>query len=154
MAANYALHSTLRPPVSPFCDARPLIALHTRTPSPPSPCASQVFIKATGKTFCGGGDLKDFKAMAEMPAEHNKMKAIEFASFLKEINTFPKPVVGLVNGPALGGGVGLISVCDFAIGVESTAAFALSEVRGRERGEGGRACVVCCVLCVVCCVWV
>jgi methylglutaconyl-CoA hydratase len=37
-------------------------------------------------------------------------------------------VIALVNGPAMGGGVGLVAACDIAIGSE-TAFFALSEVR-------------------------
>jgi methylglutaconyl-CoA hydratase len=40
----------------------------------------------------------------------------------------PKPLIGRVQGQAFGGGVGLISVCDVAVGVES-AKFGLTEVR-------------------------
>ena len=40
----------------------------------------------------------------------------------------PKPTVALVQGPAYGGGVGLVSACDIAIAADS-AAFALTEVR-------------------------
>ena len=87
-----------------------------------------VFLKATGKTFCGGGDLKDFKASATDPPVENHAKAVAFAAFLKEVNTFPRPVIGMVSGPAFGGGVGIISVCDIAFTVER-AVFTLSEVK-------------------------
>jgi len=47
---------------------------------------------------------------------------------LSTIDTCPKPVIGRINGSAFGGGVGLVSVCDIAIGIEG-AKFAFSEVR-------------------------
>ena len=87
-----------------------------------------VFLRAEGKTFCGGGDLKDMRASASDPPEKNIKVAVEFAKFLAEIDSFPCPVVACVNGPAFGGGVGLISVCDIAIGVQN-AKFSLSEVK-------------------------
>jgi methylglutaconyl-CoA hydratase len=44
------------------------------------------------------------------------------------INECPKPVIGAVHGAAIGGGVGLVSVCDVVIATEDTQ-FSLSEVR-------------------------
>jgi len=44
------------------------------------------------------------------------------------LNSLTKPLIGRVQGPAYGGGVGMISVCDFAIGV-NTATFGLTEVK-------------------------
>ena len=46
---------------------------------------------------------------------------------LSELNQLPIPVIGRINGPAYGGGLGLISCCDIVIAVES-ATFSLSEV--------------------------
>lgn len=88
-----------------------------------------VFLKASGgKTFCGGGDMKDFKNSALDPPAENHAKAVDFAAFLAEVNTFPRPVVAMVDGPAFGGGVGIISVCDMAFSTEK-ALFTLSEVK-------------------------
>ena len=53
--------------------------------------------------------------------------AEELALLLSELNRLPFLVVGRINGPAYGGGLGLIACCDIAIGVES-ATFSLSEV--------------------------
>jgi methylglutaconyl-CoA hydratase len=47
---------------------------------------------------------------------------------LGALDAMPKPLIGRVQGQAFGGGVGLISVCDVAIGVES-AKLGLTEVR-------------------------
>ncbi|MBL9124237.1 MAG: enoyl-CoA hydratase/isomerase family protein [Planctomycetaceae bacterium] len=54
--------------------------------------------------------------------------ARSLAELLAALDTFPKPIFGRVQGSAFGGGLGLISVCDLAIGV-TTAKFALTEVR-------------------------
>ena len=87
-----------------------------------------VLLKASGNVFCGGGDLKDMIASGKDTPEQNLENAVNFAEFLGDINTFPRPVVAIVEGPAYGGGVGLISVCDMAFGLESTS-FTLSEVK-------------------------
>jgi methylglutaconyl-CoA hydratase len=47
---------------------------------------------------------------------------------LRTIDECPKPTIALVNGLALGGGVGLVACCDIALAVE-TAQFATTEVR-------------------------
>jgi methylglutaconyl-CoA hydratase len=54
--------------------------------------------------------------------------AREFASMLRDLNALPKPVIARVQGPAFGGGVGLMSVSDIVIASDK-AQFALSETR-------------------------
>src|SRR5690606_39045558 len=53
--------------------------------------------------------------------------AKEFAEVLVELNELPKPLIGRINGSAFGGGLGLISICDLAIGL-ADAMFRLTEV--------------------------
>lgn len=86
-----------------------------------------VFLKANGKTFCSGGDLKHMKSTAKWSYEQNKEEAFRLSNVFNSIRTFDRPVIALVNGPAYGGGVGLISSCDMAFAVKD-AIFALSEV--------------------------
>ena len=86
-----------------------------------------VFLKAAGATFCAGGDLKHMKSTANWSYEQNKAEAFRLSGVFNAIRNFPRPVIALVNGPAYGGGVGLISSCDMAFAVQ-TAVFALSEV--------------------------
>ena len=50
------------------------------------------------------------------------------AYMFKRMNECPKPLIGAIHGAAIGGGVGLVSVCDIAIAVRDTQ-FSLSEVR-------------------------
>ena len=47
---------------------------------------------------------------------------------LRRLDQMPKPVVARVNGPAYGGGIGMISVADIAIGADHCR-FGLTEVR-------------------------
>ena len=80
-----------------------------------------------GQTFCAGGDLKWMEEMTKQDVPGRMKDAEELALMLSELNRVPFPVIGRINGPAYGGGLGLISCCDIAIGVES-ATFSLSEV--------------------------
>jgi len=87
-----------------------------------------LFVTSKGKSFSAGGDLNYMKAMAEAPKERNIADAAALSKFLNALSNVGVPTIALVQGPAYGGGVGLISVCDIAIGVQS-ATFALSEVK-------------------------
>ena len=87
-----------------------------------------LFVKANGKSFSAGGDLGWMKRAANYTDEQNEADALALSGFLHRLSTFPAPTIAIVQGPAFGGGVGLISACDIAVGVES-AKFMLSEVR-------------------------
>jgi methylglutaconyl-CoA hydratase len=91
------------------------------------PNVRAVFLKANGKTFCAGGDLKHMKATAKWTSQQNKEEAFRLSNVFNSLRVFDRPVIALVNGPAYGGGVGLISSCDMAFAVKE-ATFALSEV--------------------------
>ena len=87
-----------------------------------------VVLTGAGEVFCAGGDLKGMAQQAAATREERIRDATELARLLADLNELPKPVVGRINGPAYGGGVGLISVCDVAIGVTG-ATFSLREVK-------------------------
>jgi methylglutaconyl-CoA hydratase len=87
-----------------------------------------IVIHGTGASFCAGADLAWMKRMAAYGHAENLADAKALAGMLATIATCPKPTVACVNGPAYGGGVGLIACCDVAIGA-SDAEFALSEVK-------------------------
>ncbi|HEU4436702.1 MAG TPA: enoyl-CoA hydratase-related protein, partial [candidate division Zixibacteria bacterium] len=61
-------------------------------------------------------------------AAQNVEDAQKLSQMLSTVNEFPTPVVGLVQGAALGGGVGLVAVCDHVV-AESKTVFGLTEVR-------------------------
>lgn len=60
--------------------------------------------------------------------EQNLADAALLGEMLSRFNRLPFPTVALVQGPAFGGGVGLVSCCDVAVGV-SKSTFTLSEVK-------------------------
>ncbi len=87
-----------------------------------------IVLTGAGKAFSAGADLNMMQRAAGYSAAENKDDARRLAHMLSSIYHSPKPTVALVNGPAMGGGIGLIAACDIAIGAD-TAFFALSEVR-------------------------
>lgn len=92
------------------------------------PNVRAIVLTGAGKAFSAGADLNMMKRAAGYSAAENKDDARRLAHMLNTIYTSPKPTVARVNGPAMGGGLGLIAACDVAIGSED-AFFALSEVR-------------------------
>lgn len=87
-----------------------------------------VILQAEGRSFCAGGDLKWMQAQIAAGAKERAAAARKLATMLQALNTCPKPVIGAVQGNAFGGGIGMMSVCDVAIGVEG-AKFGLTETR-------------------------
>ena len=81
-----------------------------------------------GGSFCAGGDLNWMRRTADYTHEQNLADAMSLAKLLATLNTMPQPTLALVNGPAYGGGVGLVACCDIAIAAD-TAKYSLSEVR-------------------------
>ncbi|KIC20977.1 crotonase/enoyl-CoA hydratase family protein [Leisingera sp. ANG-Vp] len=77
-----------------------------------------VVLAGAGKSFCAGGDLKWMRAQMDADAETRAREARVLAEMLMALNTLPKPVIGALQGNAFGGGVGMASVCDVAIGAD------------------------------------
>ncbi|MFC7065658.1 crotonase/enoyl-CoA hydratase family protein [Brucella rhizosphaerae] len=87
-----------------------------------------VVLTGQGASFCAGGDLSWMQAQVEATRADRIEAARKLALMLKALRDLPKPLIGRVNGQAYGGGVGLISVCDAAIGVTG-ARFGLTETK-------------------------
>lgn len=81
-----------------------------------------------GKSFSAGADLNVMQASVHFTQEQNLNDALQLSDLFDTINQFPCPVIGRINGTAMGGGCGLVSVCDIVIAAES-ARFAFSEVK-------------------------
>ena len=75
-----------------------------------------VVLAAQGKTFCAGGDLAWMRAQFEMDADTRRAESARIATALGALYALPQPLIGRIHGNAFGGGVGLASVCDVAIG--------------------------------------
>ncbi len=87
-----------------------------------------IVLTGEGPSFSAGADINAMKEAITFTEEQNLEDALRLADLLDTINNCPCPVVARVNGTAMGGGVGLIAVCDIAIAAES-ARFAFSEVK-------------------------
>lgn len=87
-----------------------------------------VVLSGAGDHFCAGGDLKEMQVQVKRSRAERIADATELAKLLAELDRFSKPIIGRINGSAFGGGLGLISICDIAIGV-TTARYCLTEVR-------------------------
>lgn len=85
-------------------------------------------ITGNGDAFCAGGDINWMKKSASYTPEQNVSDAKKLGTMLSAINNFPRPVIGGVHGACLGGGLGLVSVCDYVISSAETF-YSFSEVR-------------------------
>lgn len=87
-----------------------------------------VILAAAGKTFCAGGDLGWMQEQMGMDAQTRAKEAGKLATMLGALNRLAKPLIGRLHGNAFGGGVGMASVCDVAIGTD-TIKMALTETK-------------------------
>ncbi len=87
-----------------------------------------VVISSTGKSFCAGADLNWMQRAATYSLEENQRDAGALAEMLLRVSECPKPVLARVQGPAYGGGVGLVAASDMAVATFDTR-FALTEVK-------------------------
>lgn len=92
------------------------------------PRVRAVVLSSTGKSFCAGADLQWMKRAAGYSDQENLQDARRLAELMATLNELAKPTIARVQGPAHGGGVGLIAACDIAVGTYD-ALFALSEVK-------------------------
>jgi isohexenylglutaconyl-CoA hydratase len=93
--------------------------------------ARALVLRGTGGAFCAGGDLG---AMAKMPARPRRGPdplAASYRAFgyvLDELNRLPVAVVSVVEGPAVGGGFGMVCCSDVVI-LHRSAKFGIPEPR-------------------------
>src|SRR6202171_438351 len=91
-----------------------------------------VVLRGAGGVFCAGGDIKGFKASFEVSKpKRGKPDPIavnnrRFGKFLSLFSTLPQTVVAAVEGAAIAGGLGLMSIADVVIAT-AEAKFALTE---------------------------
>lgn len=92
------------------------------------PKVRAVVITGAGRSFCAGGDLGWMQAQIAADGPTRRREAGKLAHMLGALNEMPKPLIGKVQGNALGGGIGMACVCDIAIGIEG-AKFGLTETK-------------------------
>ena len=89
---------------------------------------SVIILEGAGKAFCAGADLEYLEHMSGFSIQENHQDSLHLKTAFHAVYTCPKPVIAKVHGPAIAGGCGLASICDFIIAGES-AIFGYSEVK-------------------------
>ena len=90
--------------------------------------ARAVVLHGEGPAFCAGGDLRWMQQSLELNKEQNLQDATKLAKMYFTLDRLAVPLVGMIHGVAMGGGVGLVCVCDYVVAAEDTL-FSFSEVR-------------------------
>jgi len=87
-----------------------------------------VLLTGSGPAFCAGMDLAELSATIDADQATIWNDAVNYGRLLELIYMMPKPTIAVVNGAAVAGGAGLVSICDLAVAVPE-AKFGYPEVR-------------------------
>jgi enoyl-CoA hydratase/carnithine racemase len=94
-----------------------------------------LIITGTGQAFVSGGDLKELADHPE-PAAGERLTRVMSAA-LADLTTLPFPVIGAVNGDAIGGGCEILTACDLRL-ANADCRFAFRQIHnGLTTGWGG-----------------
>ena len=87
-----------------------------------------VVIAGAGKTFCAGADVGWMAKTVQYSEAENLRDAMAMSRMFSAIDELPVPVIGRIQGAALGGGAGLAAVCDIVV-ADDQARFGFTEVK-------------------------
>lgn len=87
-----------------------------------------IILRANGPSFCAGADIADLQKLQSYSFEENLADSNHLKELFLRIYTLKKVVIAQVQGHALAGGCGLVTVCDFAFAVPD-AKFGFPEVK-------------------------
>jgi|SRR5580658_116304 methylglutaconyl-CoA hydratase len=90
--------------------------------------ARVVVLRGAGEAFCSGLDLSALQSMNDKSAADHRADAERIAKLFRTLYELPKPTIAAVHGPAIAGGTGLATLCDFTLAVP-TAKFGYTEAR-------------------------
>lgn len=90
--------------------------------------ARVVVLAGAGPSFCAGADMNWMRASLDWSHAENVADAEALSAMFEAAWALPKPLIGRVQGSAIGGGAGLVACCDVAVAAE-TARFGFSEVK-------------------------
>src|SRR6202162_5983427 len=90
--------------------------------------ARVAIITGAGKAFCAGMDLDMLAAIAKQSPSENQEDSRRIAKLFRRIWSYPRPLIGAINGAAYAGGCGIATLCDFTLAVPE-AKFGYTEVK-------------------------
>lgn len=92
------------------------------------PASRVVLLTGAGSAFCAGLDLDHLATLNAKTPEEHRVDSERIARLLRTLYDLPKPTIAAVNGPAIAGGMGLATICDFTLAV-AEAKFGYTEVQ-------------------------
>jgi methylglutaconyl-CoA hydratase len=127
--ADHVVRVTLnRPDVRNAFNEDLIAELTTWAQSVTAGAARVAVLAGAGKVFCAGADLAWMSKMVSYSQDDNLRDARALTAMLEALNTLPIPLVGRVQGAALGGGAGLAAVCDIVVAADD-AVFGFTEAK-------------------------
>jgi methylglutaconyl-CoA hydratase len=87
-----------------------------------------IILTGAGSAFCAGLDLDHLQTMTAKTREEHRVDSENIARVLRTLHNVEKPTIAAVNGPALAGGMGIATICDFTFAVPE-AKFGYTEVK-------------------------
>ena len=87
-----------------------------------------IILRANGEAFCAGADLAYLQKLQQFSYEENLADSRQLKDLLLQMYRLKKVIIAQVQGSALAGGCGLITVCDFVFAVPE-AKFGYTEVK-------------------------
>jgi len=88
-----------------------------------------VILTGEGTSFSAGADLAWLNKIKDYSSVKNEEDTERVAGLFLALYDFPKLLIAAVNGPAIGGGCGLASVCDFVFADKKESKFGYTEVK-------------------------
>jgi methylglutaconyl-CoA hydratase len=85
-------------------------------------------LAGAGRVFCAGADLQWMSKTVRYSREENVRDATAMAEMYAALDAVPFVLIGRVHGAALGGGAGLVAICDIVV-ADDTAVFGFTEVK-------------------------
>ena len=87
-----------------------------------------VVLTGAGSAFCSGMDLENLRSLTNQRPEDQRVEAESMMFMMRRLYELTKPTIAAVNGPAIAGGTGLATLCDFTV-AEPHAKFGYTEVK-------------------------
>ncbi len=87
-----------------------------------------IILTGAGKAFCSGMDIEYLRALTSRSEAENRKDSERMARLFRSVYEVPCPTIAVVNGPAVAGGCGLATLCDFTL-ASTEARFGYTEVR-------------------------
>ncbi|MBT5240396.1 MAG: enoyl-CoA hydratase/isomerase family protein [Rhodospirillaceae bacterium] len=88
-----------------------------------------ITLAAKGSVFCAGADIKEFAVRTDDTSALSAKRSAGMGRLFQMSQVKTKPVIAVVDGPALGGGAALAIACDIVM-ASNEAKFGYPEIKG------------------------